>query len=264
MLFQGKKMHQKYLFICGCPRSGTTALVRLLNSHNSLAIGMERYKYYASSKNISRINQEAFKSDTFLNLQADQTNINWKYFYDELIDKYQSRVKYLGDKYPHYYRFYQQINQNLGNVKWIFIIRDVVSIANSYNARAADPNDQWSKEANFKRAVEHWNESLVSTWKYQKNNPNPQLFVCEYERLFNYDLDYLNSMLDFLEVEPDPQTEAFFTEMKQAWLDHKVAKPPSSLKLNEMELQYINEHANFALKDSLLKKFSRPPLVKVS
>lgn len=256
-------MEQQYLFICGCPRSGTTALVRLLNSHNSLAIGMERYKYYANSKNISQINHEAFKSQTFFNLQDNQTNINWKYFYDELIDKYQSGVKYLGDKYPHYYRFYPQINHNLGDVKWIFIIRDVVSIANSYNARAADPKDQWSKEANFKKAVEHWNESLVSTWKYQKNNPNPKLFVCEYERLFNYDLDYLNSLLDFLEVEPDSQTETFFADMKQAWLAKKVTKPASSSKLNEMELQYIQEHANFALRDSLLKKFSRSPLIKV-
>jgi hypothetical protein len=256
-------MAQQYLFICGCPRSGTTALVRLLNSHHSLAIGMERYKYYASSKNISRINPAAFKSNTFFDLQDNQTNINWKYFYDELIAKYESGVKYLGDKYPHYYRFYPQINQNLGDVKWIFIIRDVFSIANSYNARAADPKDKWSKEANFQRAVEHWNESLVSTWKYQKNNPNPNLFVCEYERLFNYDFNYLNSLLDFLEVEPDSQTETFFTAMKQDWLDKKVAKPSSSSKLNDLELQYIQEHANFALKDSLLKKFSQPALVKV-
>jgi hypothetical protein len=250
-------MAQQYLFICGCPRSGTTALVRLVNSHNSLAIGMERYKYYANSKNISRINQGAFKSDTFFNLQDNQTNINWKYFYDELIDKYQLGVKYLGDKYPHYYRFYNQINHNLGDVKWIFIIRDVISIANSYNARAADPKDKWSPEANFKKAVDHWNEALESTWKYQKNNPNPNLFVCEYEKLFNYDLDYFNSLFDFLEVKPDFQTEAFFTTMKQDWLNKKATKPLSTLQLNDLEVAYINENANFILKDNLLKKFSR-------
>lgn len=257
-------MKQKYLFICGCPRSGTTALVRLLNSHPSLAIGMERYKYYASQKRINKINRSSFKFDTFFNLQDNQTNINWKYFYDQLIPKYQSGVEYLGDKYPHYYRFYNRINHNLGDVRWIFIVRDVDSIARSYNARAADPKDSWSADADFTKAVDHWNESLTETWKYQKNNPNPKLFVCEYERLFSYDLDYLNSLLNFLELEEDSHVQTFFEEMKQDWLNKTAQKTHSSASLGEEEMNYIRDHANFALKENLIKKFSVPPKLQVS
>lgn len=249
-------MNQKYLFICGCPRSGTTALVRLLNSHKSFVLGMERYKYYANHKDINRINHRSFESDTFFKLQDSQTNINWKYFYDDLVDKHQSGVKYLGDKYPHYYRFYQQINRNLNDVKWIFIVRDVNSIARSYNARAANPKDKWSIKANYIKAVEHWNESLVETWKYQKNNPDPKLIVCEYERLFSYELDYLTGLLNFLEVKLEPSIETFFNRMKQEWMDKKLQNGNSSVSLNEEELNYINEQANFTLKDNLLKKFS--------
>lgn len=251
-------MGQEYLFICGCPRSGTTALVRLLNSHKSLAIGMERYKYYANQKNIKKINPELFKSDVFFELKDSQTNINWKYFYDELIDKYQSGVKYLGDKYPHYYRFYNQINKNVNNVKWIFIVRDVVSIAKSYNARAADPNDRWSPKADYRKAVDHWNESLVETWKYQKSHPNPNLFVCEYERLFRYDLDYLNSLLDFLDVGLSPEIQMFFEQMKSDWI--KKGSASSSSALNEQQMSYIQEHAKYTLKKNLLKKFSKSPV----
>lgn len=249
-------MDQQYLFVCGCPRSGTTALVRLLNSHESFAIGMERYKYYANQKNISKINKRSFKSDVFFNLKDNQTNINWKYFYDELIDKYQYGVKYLGDKYPHYYRFYNQINKNLGDVKWIFIVRDATSIAKSYNARAADPNDRWSQKADFRKAVDHWNESLVETWKYQKNNPNPNLFVCEYERLFSYDIDYLISLLNFLEVKLDPSMKIFFDGMKEDWLNKQTSAARSSTSLNENQLSYIYENANYTLKENLIKKFS--------
>ena len=257
-------MKQKYLFICGCPRSGTTALVRLLNSHPSLAIGMERYKYYASQQKINKINQAAFKFDSFFNLQDNQTNINWKYFYDELEPKYKSGVEYLGDKYPHYYRFYNRINHNLSDVRWIFIVRDIASIARSYNARAADPKDSWSADADYTKAVDHWNESLIETWKYQKNNPEPKLFVCEYERLFSYDLDYLNSLLAFLKLERDSNVEAFFAQMKQDWLDKKAQKSQSSSSLDPEELNYINEHANFTLKESLIKKFSVPSRAKAS
>ncbi|MGF1591530.1 MAG: sulfotransferase [Pleurocapsa sp.] len=248
-------MSQEYLFICGCPRSGTTALVRLLNSHQSLAIGMERYKYYANRKNIDKINSSSFNTDFFFNIKDDQTNIQWKYFYDELKDKYKFKVKYLGDKYPHYYRFYNQINKNLGKVKWIFIVRNVTSIAKSYNARAADANDSWSEEANFIKAVDHWNESLIETWKYQKSHPEPNLFVCEYEKLFGYDLEYLNSILDFLEVKLESNIKAYFEEMKADWLSKQMSGSCDSNTLSKKQLNYIEINAKYTLKDNLLKKF---------
>lgn len=256
-------MTQKYLFVCGCPRSGTTALVRLLNSHESFAIGMERYKYYANRKDINKINKGLFKSNTFFDLKDSQTNINWQYFYDELIDKYNNGVEYLGDKYPHYYRFYNQINNNLGNTKWIFIVRDIASIAKSYNARAADPKDRWSPKADFRKAVDHWNESLVETWKYQKNNPEPNLFVCEYEKLFNYDLDYLKSLLDFLEVELNPSIKMYFNEMKENWLNKQASSVKASTSLNEEQIRYINKNAKHTLKENLIKKFSEPSKVEL-
>ncbi len=250
------RMNQNYLFVCGCPRSGTTALVELLNSHHSFAIGMERYKYYANRKNINRINQDSFTSDFFFDLKNNQTNIQWKYFYNRLRDKYQSKVKYLGDKYPHYYRFYNRINQNLTQVKWIFIVRDITSIAKSYNARAADPNDTWSEQADFKKAVDHWNESLVETWKYQKQNPNSNLFICEYEKLFSYDLEYLNRILDFLEVEIESSIKIYFDEMKKDWLSKQGYSLNSSTSLNAQQIDYIKKNANYILKDNLLKKFN--------
>ena len=257
-------MKQKYLFICGCPRSGTTALVRLLNSHPSMAIGMERYKFYANRQQINKINQASFKFNSFFNLQDNQTNINWKYFYDPLMPKYKSGVEYLGDKYPHYYRFYNRINQNFEDVRWIFIVRDIASIARSYNARAADPEDSWSAEANYVKAVDHWNESLMATWKYQKNNPEPKLFVCEYERLFSYDFDYLHSLLNFLELQEDAQVNKFFAEMKQDWLIKKKQKTHTANGLGEAEINYIQENANFSLKENLIKKFSIPYQAQVS
>jgi hypothetical protein len=45
-------MAQQYLFICGCPRSGTTALVRLLNSHNSLAIDINENANFIFKDNL--------------------------------------------------------------------------------------------------------------------------------------------------------------------------------------------------------------------
>jgi hypothetical protein len=45
-------MAQQYLFICGCTRSSTTALVRLLNSHNSLAININENANFILKDNL--------------------------------------------------------------------------------------------------------------------------------------------------------------------------------------------------------------------
>ena len=253
-------MTQKYIFICGCPRSGTTALVRLLNAHQSVAIGMERYKYYANKNEISKINQNAFTPKMFFDLKDEQTNIKWHEFYADLADKYRSKPEYNGDKYPHYYRFYNEINENLGNVKWIFILRNIDSVAKSYNARAANPKDGWPKEADYKKAVVHWNESLIKTWKYQKHKPDSQLFVCEYERLFGYEMSYLNSLLSFLDLKLDSGTKTYFEAMKQEWSSKQESKIRSNNSLNELQRKYIQENAKHTLKENLLKNFSVQPV----
>lgn len=254
-------MKQEYLFICGCPRSGTTALVRLLNAHKSIGIGMERYKYYASQQNVHKINSNAFKAENFFNLQDEQTNLKWTQYYDDLRIKYQQGIDIVGDKYPHYYRFYDQINSNLNNVKWIFIVRNVVDVAKSYNVRSANPEDGWPSEANYKRAVVHWNESLAKTWKYQKSNYNPNLFICEYERLFGYETDYLKSLLNFLNVNFDSNIKAYFERMEQEWNTKQQYRSKPKANLNKLEIQYIEANAKQNLKNNLVNKFDK--LVKV-
>ena len=42
-------MNSRFCFVFGCSRSGTTALTRLLHSHNAVVIGMERYKFLLKS-----------------------------------------------------------------------------------------------------------------------------------------------------------------------------------------------------------------------
>ena len=256
-------MSQKYLFICGCPRSGTTALVRLLNSSPAIGIGMERYKYYANKQDINKINQDLFKPESFLDLKDEQTNIKWSKFYAELEPKYKSQIKYKGDKYPHYYRFYNQINEAFKDVKWIHIVRNIDSVAKSYNARAIDGKDIWPREADYRKAVAHWNESLVKTWEYQKKQVDPKLFVCEYEKIFSYDFDYLNSLLNFLEVDFHPNVEAYFSNMKREWETKQRSNTKSKNVLDRMQIRYISENAKHTLKNKLVEKFSKDVRVGV-
>jgi len=63
----------KYLFVAGCPRSGTTALVKILNSHDQIILGMERFKY------VNKITPNHFTKTNFLALDKQENNIDsWK------------------------------------------------------------------------------------------------------------------------------------------------------------------------------------------
>ncbi|WP_405196631.1 sulfotransferase [Zarconia navalis] len=50
----------KFLFVCGCPRSGTTAIAKLLNYHSKVILGMERYKYQIRKNESNAINPSLF------------------------------------------------------------------------------------------------------------------------------------------------------------------------------------------------------------
>lgn len=60
-----------YVFICGCPRSGTSAMTQLLSAHSQIVIGIERFKYI--NKNLLR--PEMFRKDYFFRSIPSETNI---------------------------------------------------------------------------------------------------------------------------------------------------------------------------------------------
>jgi hypothetical protein len=242
-------MNQKYLFICGCPRSGTSAIVKLLNSHPSIAIGMERYKFYAKDNMIGNINEEAFKSENFFAIKEYQTNIVWKDFYDSLKPKFTNDLLMIGDKYPQYYNFYEKIANNFPDAQWIFMVRDILDVAASYNARALNEKDNWPENANYLRAVAHWNNSLAKTWKYIKANENrKKVFICNYEKIFSGDTHYFNSLISFLEIDIVDEIRECYDFLTKDWNIRNV----KNKKLKNEELEYIQKHANYKLKEFLL------------
>ena len=69
-------MTRSFLFVCGFPRSGTTALWRLLNSDKRLALGVERFGTKFSSREF--LTPELFETERFFDAQSVDT------FYSDL------------------------------------------------------------------------------------------------------------------------------------------------------------------------------------
>ncbi len=195
-------MNRNYLFICGCPRSGTTAFWRLMSAHPALAIGVERYILKCHGR--FGIEESLFEKERFFTIQKHDTHFKSldgpsEYvanYYGGLKDRYED-CKYFGDKIPILYEVYEDLFKNLPNTKILFIFRNIFDVAQSYKKRLHNENDAWKKDV--KNAVEDWNLSLNNTINLIKKHQEAVLCI-EYEDLFFGDFK-LKNITDFLGVD---------------------------------------------------------------
>jgi hypothetical protein len=240
-------MNRRYLFICGCPRSGTTAITELLNTHPTIAIGMERYKYRIR-RNTTDINASLFEAENFFKFCPKETNIlpsqgNWTQLYQQMQTKFSTQLDLLvGDKNPFYFNSYEQMEAAMKNIKWVFLLRNIEQVAASYNARAANPSDLWPQDNNYTKAVEHWNTALARTWRFFKKNPM-NLFVCEYELFFAGNGSYFKALTDFLEVDYEATTLQHYRSMTKDWNKRQLGVK----SLDALQQTYIHDHAKLKI-----------------
>jgi hypothetical protein len=174
-----------HLFVSGCPRSGTTALTRLLNLHPHIVVGLERYKNVFGRQKF--ITQDMFEAERFFDFRADDSNFlpqkneKAREFYEQARTKF-STAAFIGDKYPQFFRFYGGIFKDLPDAKIIFIFRDPIYVAQSWEHRSLDTS-AWPSKNDARRAVAYWNDALAYTLAYTQIKKNAFVFV-DYEQFF--------------------------------------------------------------------------------
>lgn len=159
-------INKKFLFLCGCARSGTTAFTHLFTAHYRIVLGMERYANLVHPDNF-QLNPEHFAKQRFLTVQPGDTFYdNFEAFHQfdtQASDKYDGCV-YIGDKRPDLYLAYDQLFANFPSSKVFFIYREPIAVASSYQARS-EKGRHWPEWRNYQAAIEEWNQSLQLTLK---------------------------------------------------------------------------------------------------
>jgi hypothetical protein len=236
----------KPLFICGCPRSGTSALRNVFNTDPRFALGMERY-YSRGSINFN-LQRSHFEKSRFYDLQEGDT------FWPSLDNCTSNeanfdKAHYRGDKIPLLYKNLQSLFAEIPDSTVLFIVRDIYEVAASYNTRAQDENDKlWARNQNFRVAVDDWNDSLVHLYQScqeRKENVIPIFF----DDFFS-DETALANLMSKLGLTNDYIN---FTPFVKKYLDIKSKKKET--RLSNEEKNYINENANFKLLSWLKDNF---------
>ena len=244
------KAGRQLLFICGCPRSGTTATRTLLNTHPQVCIGMERYSSLAAAG--KRFEASLFKKERFLSLQPSDTfysQAEFDSFHTGSRDKFDNAV-YVGDKIPTLYKRMNDVFALTPTPVVVFLLRDLRNVAESYNQRARNPRDPyWSKRRDAFAAIRDWNESLRCAAHVLNGHNRQQLIVLKYET-FLASTAAMRGLLARLGLPIDCMTECM--EEIATHFDRLTKTRNTDRELTDRQKQAISRRADVARYELLL------------
>lgn len=223
------------LFIAGIPqRSGTTALADYLNMHQEMLVCIERYKYAPR-----RITPDLFTFERILDYREGETNIPRERHVELLEKKDPAKLKWIGDKRPAYFRWYDRLLEDNPEAHFIVIYRPVEGVAESFQARASNPESRWPH--GFEEGVRRWNIALKRTRKFVESDSNPPVLILSYHDFFYRNEVCIPLLSQFLGVEFDEEVRKAWREKTLKFEGKRRPKEPLS---REQEL-FIRENKNY-------------------
>ena len=183
---------KRFLFAGGNARSGTTALAGLLNSHPRVFLTVERY---IGETKADQLRPELFSKE---NMLSDKAPNSLAKFEGDLSERW-DQATYIGDKVPALYLGFNSIDENFPDAKIVYIVRNPIGVAGSYERRRQA--NSWKRDV--VDAVKQWNRSVNLGLKRVKGGG--KLIVVPYEDLFKsrQNLDRLFAALDLDPAEAD-------------------------------------------------------------
>ena len=198
------------LFLSGTARAGTSALVNILNLHNHIMMGQERY-FFKFRRN--EIRQAHFEKERFLDLRAGDTHEHGGLHGlppGQRARRFDHAV-YIGDKFPPLFRHLEHVMAEFPDARHIYLLRNPLSVVESYEARFQNPDDNWTLD--WRAGLDAWNDSVARISELPAEALRQFLFV-QYEDIYSSPaaINALFTRLGLSNLEPEtllPFTEKF-------------------------------------------------------
>jgi Sulfotransferase family len=235
-------MSRGFCFVFGCPRSGTTALTRLLHVHESVVMGMERYKHLlAKRRGRAAFAPALFEPERFFDFRKGDTNISpdagkFDDHYAKARRRFESgTVRYVGDKVREDEPIISAIEAHFPTPRFFFIYRDLLDVASSFAVRARDPADEnWPAAADHEAAVRRWHAAFATAEGLLARVGPEQVFVVRYDRLFDGEIRTCDSLFGFLGLEATAGVRRQFARRTAQWEQRQAG--PRALSRAEEDL----------------------------
>lgn len=141
----------RILFLFGAARSGTSALVQVLNVSPEIAMGMERYFYLFAKRSLV---PSHFSRERFFSIMEGDTHSRGSF----PLMKKDRDLTFIGDKFPELFKHYEWITNCFPDANYLYIIRNPFSVVESSEVRYHNKDDTYSRD--YKTMLTDWNNSL--------------------------------------------------------------------------------------------------------
>lgn len=253
----------KYLVLCGCYRSGTTAVSEILSSHSELFFTSELYLfnntglinnrlkkllnkkgYNAGLKN-SVYNNLLSSTDKFIKSTINNPINNLKQYEKRINRFYKKDYKYIGDKVPEYIFQLLRIKTEIKNVKIIYLIRDgrdvIESQVRGYYRKIKkghNPNKHFWCARDIDLAIAKHRNWLYYMWVWNriKKGLNISYFELYYRDLVKNQEKTIKRLAKYLKVDEKELIKVFLNKFKptnyQSWKnkEKRYSKLPEDWK----------------------------------
>jgi glycosyltransferase involved in cell wall biosynthesis len=249
----GESFPQRHLFVAGCPRSGTSALVFLLNEHSRIALGFERFK-----RTRALLDPWHFAPAQFFAPVLAETDIQGELLYRRLRERWRGgSVEVIGDKVPLYWRVLPDLLERFAHGRLILLVREPYDVAASFDRRAADPGDWWPTANDRTLALEMWNEALERARAAERAGYGERIFLASYEGLLAGEERWLDALLAFIGLHPTARLRAEQRRLAERWRARE-RQPAQSELLAEVEARRDTELAMWA-DERMRRQLQFPP-----
>ena len=120
------------------------------------------------------------------------------------------------------------------------LYRPLEEVAESWDARAKDPDDPWRGERGVEMSVEVWNAAMQKTREFIQSSPAPRALVIGYHDFFYRNEAVVPQISRFLGREFDESITGAWREASSGFESGRRRKEP----LSEEHLAFIREHAD--------------------
>lgn len=205
-----------HIIVTGVARSGTTALARLLNAHEEICLGVERFKFQFLRQN--NYSADLFERDRFFTFLEDDTNIlpdgkpEWQPLYAEIARKWDS-ARVIGDKVPDMMPVLAEFLCANPDFKCIYILRSLKGVALSWQTRADDRRDNWPSGRGFELACESWAAQAHALEQLMASGQvKGRILLLDYDKMYKPGDRSAEAILRFLGLGPSAAFSATYQE----------------------------------------------------
>lgn len=212
---------RSYLFAGGCARSGTTVLAKVLNSHRDVRIGIERFNQHWANETLA---PALFETERFFDVRAEDHR-RWERIegQTQALRPGYAEARYVGDKYPALYKCYGMLAERFAPLKIVYIVRNPLSVAQSFQRRFDDPKDGFPHDG--KRGLAIWHSSTRAT--VDALDAGLPITVVSYERLFRSQ-DNVERLFAALGLDPKAVDQKRLTRCLTTYGENTAAPRPYS------------------------------------